>query len=101
MQKSELNFVIQEQRGYKYIYPHGYLPNWKDINLYPCGLKQKDYYKAEKEAKDKLRKLKCVPKHKAYRIIKRYIPIIENDLQLKLSFPKLQSLISNNLHSSK
>lgn len=89
MQKSELNFVIQEQKGYRYIYPHGYIPNWKDIVLYPCGLKQKDYYKAEKEAKDKLRELKCIPKHKTYRIIKRYIPIIENDLQLKLSFPKL------------
>ena len=85
MQNKELHYIIQVQKGFRYVKEHGYIPNWKDLEIYPCGLHQKNKCKAEKKAKEKLREYNCILNHKAYRIIKRYIDI--EDFQLKLSFP--------------
>ena len=85
MQNKELYFIIQVTDNYRYLNKsYGYIPVWKDLDMYPCGLKQKDYSSAERKAETKLQEYKDKDFLHYYRIIKRYIHIEENDLQLHL-----------------
>ena len=83
MQNKELHFVLQVIEDYTYKKPYGYIPIWKDLEKYPCGLKKKNFHKAKQEAEAKLEEYRKNDFKKSYRIIKRYIPI-KNDLQIKL-----------------
>ena len=79
MQRKELNFVVQKVIGLRRIKGR-FLPKWKDLEFYPCGLHQKYLPYANYEAQKSLKKQK--ENKGTYRIIKRYIPIPKNNLQL-------------------
>lgn len=81
MQNKELNFVIQKVIGLMRIRGK-FFPKWKDLEFHPCGLRQKHLAPAKFKAQESLKKQK--ENKGTYRIIKRYIPIPENDLQLHL-----------------
>lgn len=83
MQNKELNFVVQKIVGLMRIRGK-FFPKWKDLEFHPCGLRQKHLYSAELKAKESLKKQRETTG--TYRIIKRYIPIPENDLQLHFNF---------------
>ena len=83
MQTNELHFVLQKVIGLMRIKGR-LLPKWKDLEFYPCGLHQNYFSNANRKAQESLKKQK---KNKGtYRVIKRYIPIPENNLQLHFEF---------------
>lgn len=83
MQNKELNFVIQKVIGLMRIRGK-FFPKWKDLEFHPCGLRQEHLISAKFKAQESLKKQKG--NKGTYRIIKRYIPIPENDLQLHFKF---------------
>ena len=83
MQMKELNFVIQKIVGLMRVRGK-FFPKWADLECYPCGLRQKYINSAKSKAQESLKKQK--ENKGTYRIIKRYIPIPPNNLQLHFEF---------------
>lgn len=60
-QKKELNFIIQFNYGY----------GWEDVSWYPCGIRQVNFSKAYRQAKEDLKEY-IYSSDGSYRLIKRY-----------------------------
>ena len=61
LQEKQLCFVIQGYYGY----------GWEDLSTYPCGVRQKDYFKAKNDCMKDLREYRISDNYPK-RVIKRY-----------------------------